>query len=71
MDYGRYYLGVVLQLAVIASFLVGGNWVWLGIASLPVFSLIDSVLPNDFAIRRVATRNWPTSRCGCVRCWGR
>jgi hypothetical protein len=56
MDYGRYYLGVLLQLAVIGSFLVGGNWVWLGIASLPLFSLIDSVLPNDFAIRRVSNK---------------
>jgi p-cymene methyl-monooxygenase len=56
MDYGRYYLGVVLQLAVIASFLVGGSWVWLGIASLPAFSLIDSVLPNDFATRRIGNK---------------
>lgn len=55
MDYGRYYLGVALQLAVIASFFVGGEWVWIGIASLPVLGLIDSVLPNDFAPRRIAS----------------
>ncbi|MDP3675356.1 MAG: alkane 1-monooxygenase [Novosphingobium sp.] len=53
MDYGRYYLGVLLQLAVIASFLVGGPWVYLGIASLPLFGLIDSLLPNDFSVRRI------------------
>ena len=56
MDYGRYYLGVFLQLAVIASFLVGGSWVFLGIASLPVLGLIDSILPNDFATRRMKNK---------------
>ena len=56
MDYGRYYLGVFLQLAVIASFLAGGAWVFVGIASLPVFGLIDSILPNDFARRRMPNK---------------
>jgi hypothetical protein len=54
MDYARYYLGVLLQLAVIASFIVGGSWVWVGIASLPAFGLVDSILPNDFRARRIA-----------------
>lgn len=53
MDYSRYYLGVLLQLGVIASFFVGGHWLWLGIASLPILGLIDSILPNDFAARRI------------------
>ena len=53
MDYARYDLGALLQLAVIASFIVGGPWVFLGILSLPAFGLIDSLLPNDFAERRV------------------
>ncbi|MBF7014438.1 alkane 1-monooxygenase [Novosphingobium resinovorum] len=53
MDYSRYYLGVLLQVAVIASFIVGGPWVWVGIASLPAFGLVDSVLPNDFRARRI------------------
>ena len=57
MDYGRYYLGVLLQLAVIASFLAGGPWVFLGIASLPLFGLVDSVLPNDFAVRRISNKS--------------
>ena len=56
MDYARYYLGVVLQLAVIASFAIGGHWVWLGIATLPLFGIIDSLLPNDFAIRRISNK---------------
>lgn len=57
MDYGRYYLGVVLQLAVIGSFFVGGPWVWLGIASLPAFAIVDSLLPNDFAIRKISNKS--------------
>ena len=56
MDYGRYYLGFLLQLAVIASFLAGGPWVWLGVATLPLFGLIDSFLPNDFAIRKMGNK---------------
>lgn len=54
MDYTRYYLGVALQIAVIASFLVGGAWVWTGIASLPLFGIIDSMLPNDFRARKIS-----------------
>ncbi|MCB2089605.1 MAG: hypothetical protein KDD98_12375, partial [Sphingomonadaceae bacterium] len=56
LDYGRYYLGPALQLAVMASFLVGGAWVWLGIASLPLFGIIDSLLPNDFAERKMPNK---------------
>ncbi|OYX90737.1 MAG: alkane 1-monooxygenase, partial [Novosphingobium sp. 35-62-5] len=56
MDYARYYLGAVLQIAVIASFLMGGHWVLLGIATLPLFGLLDSVLPNDFATRKMPNR---------------
>lgn len=54
MDYTRYYLGVLLQIAVIASFAIGGPWVWVGIASLPAFGIVDSFLPNDFRPRRIA-----------------
>ncbi|WP_439620198.1 fatty acid desaturase [Hyphomonas sp.] len=53
MDYARYYLGPLLQIAVIASFFLGGPYVWLGIASLPLLGLIDSLLPNDMAERKM------------------
>ena len=72
MDYARYYLGALLQLAVIVSFVVGGPWVFVGIASLPAFGLIDSMLPNDFAQRRMPNKEladipaWLSSLLGPV-----
>lgn len=51
MDYARYYVPVLVQLATYAGFAMGGNWVFVGIASLPVLGLIDSVLPNDMRPR--------------------
>lgn len=56
LDYGRYYLGPVLQILVIVSFLFGGPWVFFGIATLPLFGLIDSILPNDFAERKMPNK---------------
>lgn len=51
MDYTRYYVPVLVQLAAYAGFAAGGNWVFVGIASLPILGLVDSVLPNDMRPR--------------------
>lgn len=56
MDYLRYYLAVLLQLAVIAGFIAGGNWVFVGIASFFVLAAVDSMLPNDMADRNMTSR---------------
>jgi hypothetical protein len=56
MDYLRYYIPVLLQLSTLAGFMVGGNGVWVGIASLPLLGLIDSVLPNDMQPRHVSNK---------------
>lgn len=56
MDYLRYYLAAAIQLGVIASFLIGGNWVFLGIASLPAIAIVDHILPNDFAVRKITSQ---------------
>lgn len=53
MDYPRYYFPVLVQLATYASFLMGGYWVWFGIATLPVLGIIDELLPNDMRPRRM------------------
>jgi len=57
VDYLRYYLAALFQLGVIASFFVGGNWVFFGIASLPAMAIIDHVLPNDFAVRKITSKS--------------
>jgi hypothetical protein len=49
----RYYTAALVQLVAYAGFLLGGNWVWLGIASLPILGLIDSFLPNDMSPRKM------------------
>jgi len=53
MDYIRYYIPMLIQLAAYAGFAVGGNWVFVGIASLPAMALVDSLLPNDLATRKM------------------
>src|SRR3546814_8586700 len=53
MDYTRYYTPVLVQIAAYAGFALGGNWVFIGIASLPLLGLIDSVLPNDMRPREM------------------
>lgn len=53
MDYVRYYLPVLVQLAAYCGFALGGDWVWVGIASLPALGVVDSLLPNDMATRKM------------------
>jgi p-cymene monooxygenase len=53
MQYGRYYLPILVQLAACASFVAGGAWVWFGFATLPLLGVIDTLLPNDMAPRRM------------------
>jgi hypothetical protein len=49
----RYYLAPAVQLIGYAGFVLGGNWVWLGVITLPTLGIIDSVLPNDMAPRKM------------------
>lgn len=53
MDYLRYYVACFVQLLTAAGFMMGGNWVWIGIVTLPILGLIDSILPNDMRPRNM------------------
>ena len=53
MDYLRYYIPMLVQIAAYAGFAAGGNGVFVGIASLPLLGLIDSILPNDMGVRKM------------------
>jgi len=57
-DYLKYYAPVALQLATAAGFVAGGNWVYVGIASFPLMALIDSILPDDIAVRKMNSGFW-------------
>ena len=53
MDYLRYYPILLIPAAGIAGFLLGGQWVWLGLATLPAVVLLDWLSPQDYAPRRI------------------
>ncbi|WP_018990728.1 alkane 1-monooxygenase [Aromatoleum toluclasticum] len=56
MDYLKYFLPVLMQVATLAGLLAGGHWVWVGIATFPLLALVDSILPMDFSARRIRSR---------------
>lgn len=53
VDYLRYYLSPVTILFGVVGLALGGDWVWLGLATLPVLAIGDTVLPRDLAERRM------------------
>ena len=55
MDYLRYYIPALVQLAAYWGFAVGGNGVFVGLLSLPALGIIDSILPNDMKPRRMTS----------------
>ncbi len=57
MEYLRYYIPILVQLLAFAGFYAGGDWVWVGVSSLPVLGLIDSLLPNDMAQRSIRNKS--------------
>src|SRR5262245_100557 len=57
MDVLRYYFGVLAQLVGIGGILAGGGWAWLGVAELPLFAVVDSLLGDDLRTRDVRVRD--------------
>jgi hypothetical protein len=53
VDYLRYYVPALVQLAAYAGFAIGGFGVYVGILSLPAMGIIDSMLPNDLNARKM------------------
>jgi p-cymene methyl-monooxygenase len=52
-DYAKYYLPFLLQVITALGFVLGGDYVWLGVATFPTLAIIDSMLPLDFAPRKM------------------
>lgn len=55
-DYARYYLTFGLQLLTAAGLALGGHWAWLGLSTLLAFAVLDELVPNDHAERRMNSR---------------
>lgn len=55
MDALRYYLAPLTSLTGVIGFLLGGDYVWLGLETFPVLLTLDLVLPRDHAPRRIAS----------------
>jgi hypothetical protein len=57
MDTARYYLAtLVVGLAALGVHL-GGLWAWVGIATLPVLTVLDAILPPDYRMRSVKSES--------------
>ncbi len=55
-EYAKYYLGPLTQLLTALGFVLGGHYVWIGIAFFPAMAIIDAVLPRDLAVRKMRNR---------------
>lgn len=55
-DHVKYYLPVLVSVLGCAGLLLGGNYVWLGLLSLPVLAVVDSLLPLSFAPRKMKSK---------------
>jgi len=52
VDFLKYWLAVVLLATGYAGFLLGGNWVWLGVGSLPILALLDTLIGPDYSMTK-------------------
>ncbi len=53
MDYLRYYLCSLTVIVAIIGFMLGGQWMWLGLGTFPVLMALDLLLGKDFAPRKI------------------
>ena len=54
MDALRYAIVPLTTLAGVAGFVLGGQYVWLGLGTFPVLLFFDIALPRDFAQRKLS-----------------
>jgi len=57
-DYLKYYLAPLIQVAACVGLYLGGDYVWIGIASFPVLAALDSMLPQDLRTRTIKSKGW-------------
>ncbi|MCK9503922.1 MAG: fatty acid desaturase [Porticoccaceae bacterium] len=52
-DYLRYYTSPFIQILTGIGVYIGGPYVWIGIATLPVLAVLESLLPRDMKERKI------------------
>tara|TARA_R110000850_G_scaffold154656_9_gene278393 strand:+ start:24264 stop:25376 length:1113 start_codon:yes stop_codon:yes gene_type:complete len=52
-DYLRYYLSPLILAASVYGLYLGGAYVWISLASLPILAIGDALLPRDLATRHI------------------
>ena len=57
LDYLRYYTTFGLQLLTAWGVVQGGRYTWLGVSTLAILAILDALLPNDLAERRMDNRH--------------
>jgi alkane 1-monooxygenase/p-cymene monooxygenase len=68
-DYLKYYLPVMMYVVCGAGLVMGGNYVWMGVATLPILGILDSLLPLSFSPRNMRSRffaNIPVWLCALL-----
>ena len=55
-DYVKYYVGPLCQVLTAIGFVLGGPFVWFGIALFPTMALLDALLPLDYSLRKMNNR---------------
>lgn len=53
-DYLKYWTGVAVLSVAYAGVLAGGNWVWAGFLMFPILAIVDSLVPRDYAPRKMS-----------------
>lgn len=72
VDFLKYWLAVVLLATGYAGFLLGGNWVWLGVGSLPILALLDTLIGPDYSMTKklnLRLANIPIWICAAGPLW--
>lgn len=57
LDYARYYVSFGLQLLTAYGVVRGDGYAWLGLSTLFLLAVIDAMLPDDHAVRRMNNRS--------------
>ena len=53
MDYLKYWTPVLVVALAALGFVLGGNWVWTGIASFPILAVLDTIAGRDYSVRKM------------------